>query len=169
MELNTMINALSTIHNGTWFTIKWRNTPSNVSASVIRNGHTLVKEVTSTVRKGIHYSHVSAVKEELFHKGQFTIDPRTGEVCYFFQPMASYWEWFVPNVILKHVDKNQFYLRLFTSPNKPKVQWYFDGRPVSADEVKANGWMQPSYWKEKEKPSVMTLKAQDIVSINGIF
>lgn len=169
MKLNSIIETLSGIHNGTWFTVKWRSTPSQVSASVARSGHTLTKEVTTTVRKGINYIHVSSVKEEMFHKGQFTTDPKTGEICYLLQPMASCWEWYIPNIMLRHVHNGEYYLRLFTSPNKPKVQWYYDGKPVSVDEVKANGWMQPAYWKLREKPAVMTIKAKDIVSINGIL
>lgn len=167
MKLQELEKSLSKIHNGTFFKITWRNTPSKVAASVHNNGHCLEKEVTTTVRKGIQYRNIKKVQETFIERGDFVVNPFTGKIELTIAPLADYWEWYIPKVILHHKNKDQYYLRLYTTINKPHVQWYFDGKPVTEKEVKENGWMQPSYWNvTPHGDPVMTVKVADIIKIN---
>ena len=92
------------------------------------------------------------------------MDPETGKT-YVFPEKLSWGEWVDgSDVLIKH--KEQYYVRLYTSPNKPVVQYFLDGIAIAADELKKRGILQPAYWNRENVEECMTLKVE---SINKIY
>ena len=54
---------------------------------------------------------------------------------------------------------------VYTATNQPKVQYYLDGQPISAKQLRDTGIMRNSYWKESESPVVMTIPVESILEI----
>ena len=165
MKLETLVKELNSKKNGTWFKIEWTtDLNGKLCAAAKREGYIVTKEVSTTVRKGIRYANMASVRERLISEGKFSVDPETGEICVF-PDKLSWGEWVDgSNVLIKH--KEQYYVRLYTSPNKPKVQYFLDGIAIAAEELKNKGLLQPAYWARENVEECMTLKVD---SVNKIY
>lgn len=165
MKLETLLKELNKKKNGTWFKIEWTtNLNGKLCAAAKREGHVVTKEVSTTVRKGIHYANMASVRKRLISEGKFLVDPETGET-YVFPEKLSWGEWVDgSDVLIKH--KDQYYVRLYTSPNKPKVKYFLDGAEIAADELKKKDLLQSAYWNRENVEECMTLKVD---SVNKIY
>lgn len=165
MKLETLVKELNRKKNGVWFKIEWTtDLNGKMCAAAKREGHVVTKEVSTTVRKGIRYANMASVRERLISEGKFLVDPETGET-YVFPEKLSWGEWVDDsNILIKH--KEQYYVRLYTSPNKPIVQYYLDGQIITANDLKDRGILQPSYWNRENVEECMTLKVD---SVNKIY
>jgi hypothetical protein len=165
MKLETLLKELDKKKNGVWFKIEWTtNLNGKLCAAAKREGHVVTKEVSTTVRKGIRYANMASVRERLISEGKFLVDPETGET-YVFPEKLSWGEWVDgSDVLIKH--KEQYYVRLYTSPNKPKVQYFLNGIAIAAEELKNKGLLQPAYWTREHVEECMTLKVD---SVNKIY
>ena len=165
MKLETLLKELNKKKNGTWFKIEWTtNLNGKLCAAAKREGHVITKEVSTTVRKGIHYANMASVRKRLISEGKFLVDPETGET-YVFPEKLSWGEWVDgSDVLIKH--KDQYYVRLYTSPNKPKVKYFLDGTEIAADELKKKDLLQSAYWNRENVEECMTLKVD---SVNKIY
>jgi hypothetical protein len=107
---------------------------------------------------------MASVKQRLISEGKFLVDPLDGSV-HVFPEKLSWGEWVDgSDVLIKH--KDQYYVRLYTSPNKPKVQYFLDGVAIAASELKKTGLLQPAYWASDGVSECMTLKVD---SVNKIY
>jgi hypothetical protein len=165
MKLETLLKELNKKKNGVWFKIEWTtDLNGKMCAAAKREGHIVTKEVSTTVRKGIRYANMASVRERLISEGKFLVDPETGKT-YVFPEKLSWGEWVEgSDVLIKH--KEQYYVRLYTSPNKPKVQYYLDGKLITASDLKSRNILQSAYWNRENVEECMTLKVD---SVNKIY
>ena len=165
MKLENLLKELNSKKNGVWFKIEWTtDLNSKLCAAAKREGHIVTKDVSTTVRKGIRYANMASVRERLISEGKFLVDPDTGDT-HVFPEKLSWGEWVEgSDVLIKH--KEQYYVRLYTSPNKPLVQYFLDGIKITAEELKSKGLLQPAYWNRENVEECMTLKVE---SINKIY
>lgn len=170
MELNEVIKILSKKQNGAYIKVKLcTEMTSRQTADSKKNGNIVVKETLTTVRKGVNYGNIKSVRERLMSQGKTAIDPKTGKetVIVGELPWGKYYK--NSKTIIEH--KGNYYLRLYTSPNKPKVEYYLNNKKISSDDLRKLDIMQPSYWKNKDsKDSVsaeecMTVKIENIKEI----
>lgn len=165
MKLENLVKELNAKKNGTWFKIEWTtDLNGKMCAAAKRAGHVVTKNVSTTVRKGIRYANMASVRERLISEGKFLVDPETGE-SYVFPEKLSWGEWVEgSDILIKH--KEQYYVRLYTSPNKPAIQYFLDGVAITANELKNMNILQPAYWTRENVEECMTLK---IESVNKIY
>lgn len=165
MELERLVKILDGKKNGVWFKIEWTtDLNGKLCAAAKREGHVVTKEVSTTVRKGIRYANMASVRERLISQGKFLVDPQTGDT-HVFPEKLSWGEWVEgSDILIKH--KDQYYVRLYTSPNKPKVQHFLDGIAITAEELKSKNILQPAYWNKDSVSECMTLKVD---SVNKIY
>jgi hypothetical protein len=164
MKLEALLKELNKKKKGTWFKIEWTtDLNGKLCAAAKREGYVVTKEVSTTVRKGIRYANMASVRKRLISEGKFHVDPETGETHVF--PEALSWgEWVDgSDVLIKH--KDQYYVRLYTSPNKPKVQYFLNGVAIAAEELKKRELLQPAYWNRENVEECMTLKVDSISRI----
>lgn len=165
MKLNDLLKELGTKRNGQFFKMKWiSNLENSVCAAAKKTGVVVTKEVISTVRKGIRYGNIKSVKEKFIQKGEFSIDPFTGEVVIF--PEKMHWGEYVEgleNLIIKH--NNNYYVRLYTTPNKSNVRYFLNGQEISKEDLQKTGILRNSYWTRKPVEECMTLRVDSIQKI----
>jgi hypothetical protein len=164
MKLEQLLKELNNKKNGVWFKIEWTtDLNGKLCAAAKREGHVVTKEVSTTVRKGIRYANMASVRKRFISEGKFLVDPETGET-HIFPEQLSWGEWVDgSDVLIKH--KEQYYVRLYTSPNKPKVKYFLDGVAIAADELRKLGLLQPSYWNNEKVQECMTLKVDSVDKI----
>ena len=165
MKLETLVKKLNEKKNGAWFKVEWSSDlGSKLCASAKREGVIVTKNVSTTVRKGIRYANMASVRKRLISEGKFLVDPKTGET-HVFPEKLSWGEWVEgSDILIRH--KGQYYVRLYTSPNKPHVQYFLNGSAISADELKKRNVLQPAYWNREEANECLTLK---VFSVNKIY
>lgn len=164
MKLEALLKELNKKKNGAWFKIEWTtDLNGKLCAAAKREGRVVTKKVSTTVRKGIRYANMSSVRKRLISEGKFHVDPKTGET-HVFSEALSWGEWVDgSDVLIKH--KDQYYVRLYTSPNKPKVQYFLDGIAIAAEELKKLELLQPAYWNRENVEECMTLKIDSVSRI----
>ena len=145
MNSNYVLVKLSRIPNGTWFKMGYvSDVPLLVSAQ--KAGHVVLKCTETTVRKGISYKNLKSVKTKIAEGYEYV----GGALQW------GHWKEGLEGLVIEHTDKSgkyKEYLRVYTSPNKPKVTYVMDGKVVSEQEVKDSGFVKPSYWNKKETPT----------------
>ena len=163
MNTQMIIDRLNQKQNGAFFNVR---TVSDIPmlAAAKRMGHTCYKETVMTVRKGISYKNMKAVKDKIALKvanGEITqaeIDALDHKL-----PWGA-WKAGSEGLIIEH--KGQNYVRLYSSPNKAKVRYFLDGVEVTYDALKNSGVVQPSYFNKSGEPmTAITLKAENIMVI----
>ena len=164
MKLENLLKELNKKQNGAWFKIEWTSDLNGkLCAAAKREGHVVTKHVSTTVRKGIRYANMRTARERLISEGKFLVDPQTGQTHVI--PDKVSWGEGVngSNVLIKH--KDQYYVRLYTSPNKPRIQYFLDGLAITAEELKTKGLLQPAYWNRDNVDECMTLKVDNVNKI----
>ena len=164
MQLEALVKELGKKKNGVWFKVEWTSDlNSKMCAAAKKQGHVVTKTVSTTVRKGIRYANIASVRERFISEGKFLVDPQTGET-HIFPEKLSWGEWVEgSDTLIKH--KDQYYVRLYTSPNKPVIQHFLDGVAIAAEELKKLGVMQPSYWSGDTLNECMTIKVDNVNKI----
>ena len=151
--MTDIIHKVTSLKRGAFVRVKYR---TDVQPSAKFKGHKIEKIVETTVRVGVSYSNLSAVKER-----RATETKPTG---------ASHVQWVrwsdgYRNIIKEKIsDPSQKYVTLATVPKggKTMVRWYIDGKPVSEEEVRAI--TIPSYWN-KPKLDVFDVKLENLISV----
>ena len=164
MQLEALVKELNKKKNGVWFKVEWMSDlNSKMCAAAKKQGHIVTKQVSTTGRKGIRYANIASVRERFIAEGKFLVDPHTGET-HIFPEKLSWGEWVDgSDVLIRH--KDQYYVRLYTSPNKPAVQYFLDGVAIAAEELKKLGVMQPAYWSNDTLGECMTIKVDNVSKI----
>lgn len=139
MNINMIIAKLNNKVKGSFFNCEWVG-DLPVKAAYKKQGILVHKASRATVRYGIAYSHMKSVQQKVVEGKNLTHE----------LPWGS-WVPGKEGILIQHTNKageTNLYLRLYTSPNKTKVQYYVNGKPVTKDELIALGYVQDSYWKK---------------------
>lgn len=148
-----MAKKLCSIPGGRFFRLRYA---SNVPlAAAYRNqGYTMQKVVDTTTRTGIQYDHIAGVV--------LNDDNST---------KANNFEWVVHNRIKHNVNtgKNYAVVAPISEGNNTKVTYILtepngNSRPITRDEAKQ--YTIASYWRDGDKPAVMTIALENIQRIN---
>lgn len=132
MNFNAIVSKLSQKNNGQFFKISWMSDVP-VSASAKRQGITVYKYTTGTVRKGIDYSAQKSVQLKV----------EKGKVLTHELPWGKWMDGH-EGLFIEH--KGKTYVRLYNTPNKFKSQFYVNGRPVDKEQLMNMGIVLSSYW-----------------------
>ena len=148
-----IIQQIASLKHGVFVRVKYR---TDVQPSAQFKGHKIEKIVETTVRVGVSYSNLSAVKER-----------RESESYVVKQKPVQWWRWSdgYRNIIKEKIsDPSQKYVTLATVPKggNTMVRWYIDGKPVSEEEVRAI--TIPSYWN-KPNLDVFDVKLENLISV----
>ena len=173
MKFEKLIQSLSTKRNGQWFKITWKTEPE-LNAKAKKDGHKVLKITTSTIRKGIQYSNTKSYKNKMLEKA-YEAGVCSNNYSNFKQiendttklPWGQ-WKKGYEKLIVEHTNKkdeyNQ-YLRIYTSPNKAKTQYFLNGNLVSKDYLKSLEIVQNSYWNKTEVTDTMTINIDNVLTI----
>lgn len=148
-----IIEKIKSLRHGAFVRIKYR---TEVKPSAKFKDYKIEKVVEATVRVGVSYSNLSAVKERRATMPQ-PIAPTH----------AQWWRWCdgYRNIIKEKIsDSSQKYITFATIPKGGNVRvcWYIDGRSVSEEEIRAI--TIPSYWN-KSNLGVFDVKLENIISV----
>lgn len=151
--MTDIIHKVTSLKHGAFVRVKYR---TDVQPSAKFKGHKIEKIVEMTVRVGVSYSNLSAVKER-----RATETKPTGP------SHVQWWRWSdgYRNIIKEKIsDPSQRYVTFATVPSggNTKVCWYIDGKSVSEEEVRAI--TVPSYW-HKSNLDVFDVKLENLISV----
>ncbi len=151
--MTDIIRKVASLKHGAFVRVKYR---TDVQPSAKFKGHKIEKIVETTVRVGVSYSNLSAVKER-----------RASEPYAIKQQPVQWWKWSdgYRNVIKEKIsDPSQRYVTFATVPSggNTRVYWYIDGKYVSEEEVRTI--TVPSYWN-KSNLDVFDVKLENLISI----
>ncbi len=148
-----IIHKVTSLKHGAFVRVKYR---TDVQPSAKFKSHKIEKIVETTVRVGVSYSNLSAVKER-----------RTTETKPTEPSHVQWWRWCegYRNIMKEKIsDPSQRYVTFATVPKggNTMVCWYIDGKPVSEEEVRAI--TIPSYWN-KPNLDVFDVKLENLISV----
>ena len=148
-----IIQQIASLKHGVFVRVKYR---TDVQPSAQFKGHKIEKIVETTVRVGVSYSNLSAVKER-----------RESESYVVKQKPVQWWRWSdgYRNIIKEKIsDPSQKYVTLATVPKggNTMVYWYIDGKSASEEEVRTI--TIPSYWN-KPNLDVFDVKLENLISV----
>lgn len=151
--MTDIIHKVTSLKHGAFVRVKYR---TDVQPSAKFKGHKIEKIVETTVRVGVSYSNLSAVKER-----RATETKPTGP------SHVQWWRWSdgYRNIIKEKIsDPSQRYVTFAAVPSggNTKVCWYIDGKSVSEEEVRAI--TIPSYWN-KTNLDVFDVKLENLISV----
>ena len=151
--MTDIIHKVTSLKHGAFVRVKYR---TDVQPSAKFKSHKIEKIVETTVRVGVSYPNLSAVKER-----RETETKPTGP------SHVQWWRWSdgYRNIIKEKIsDPSQKYVTLATVPKRGNtmVYWYIDGKPVSEEEVRAI--TIPSYWN-KPNLDVFDVKLENLISV----
>lgn len=147
------IRKVTSLKHGTFVRVKYR---TDVQPSAKFKNHKIEKIVEATVRVGVSYSNLSAVKERR------AIEPQATKPTH-----VQWWRWCegYRNIMKEKIsDPSQKYITFATVPNggNIKVCWYIDGKPASEEEIRAI--TTTSYWN-KTNLDVFDVKLENLISV----
>lgn len=155
MNINLLISKLNQKNKGQWFKAVWvSDVPLKASAK--RNSVVVNKMTYATVRYGIDYSNMKSTKKKV----QNGLTP-SHEL-----PWGK-WVDGKEGILIEHTNKNgdkNVYLRLYSSPNKSRVKYFLNGKPIEKEKLKALGYVQDSVWT-KSSSDCFTINVANISEI----
>lgn len=152
MNTNLLINTLGAKNNGAFFKIFYI-TDVSISAQAKRDGNVVIKCTTATVRKEINYDKMKSVQAKVAQ----------GKVLTHKLPFGN-WAEGHEGLLIEH--KGKTYVRLYNSPNKPKSDYFLNGRPIEKEKLKNMGIVLNSYWnKSSSVPDCITVNVANIQEI----
>ena len=151
--MTDIIHKVTSLKHGAFVRVKYR---TDVQPSAKFKGHKIEKIVETTVRVGVSYSNLSAVKERRATKTKPTGPSH-----------VQWWRWSdgYRNIIKEKIsDPSQKYVTLATVPKggNTMVYWYIDGKSASEEEVRTI--TIPSYWN-KPNLDVFDVKLENLISV----
>ena len=146
---------MENIKPGVFTRIKYKSDAS-LAAKAKKEGHTVTKIVEKTVRFGVNYYEIEAVKE----REAARTEPK--------KEMKQLYESLIPNTLYKHIEKESLYVQFATIPEGSNTvcEWLIDGQSATLDQVKESGYVINSYWnKTGDAPEVQKIKLENVISI----
>ena len=151
MNTNYLINSLSKKNNGAFFKISYI-TDVPMTAQAKRDGNVVIKYTTTTVRKEIDYDKMKSVQAKV----------EQGKVLTHELPWG-HWMAGHEGLLIEHKDK--IYVRLYNSPNKPKSDFFLNGKLIEKEKLKTLGLVLNSYWNKNEAFDCITVNTGNIQEI----
>lgn len=152
MNTNMILQTLKTINKGQWFKLSYVS-DLPLTAQARRDGYVVYKRCSMTARYGIQYRNIAKVQERFEDKADVKHE-------------LSWGQW-VPGhegTLIEH--KGAKYLRVYTSPNKSKNEYFVNGTAITKEGLMVLGIIQKSYWNRKGTvPDCMTIKVENIETI----
>lgn len=155
MNIETLLNQVQAKNKGAFFNIEYVNDlPLNAKAKKL--GIVATKTVINTVRYGIDYDHQKAVQNKIKNGKELTHELPWG--AWSTEPAEA-------GLIINH--KGNKYIRLYTSPNKPKVEYQVNGIPVSFNELRELDCLVNSFFNKKstERSDALTINIKNIINV----
>lgn len=152
MNTNLLLMKLSQKRNGQFFKMVWTS-DVKMTATARKQGIQAVKIVTSTVRKGIKYSNLKSVR---LASTQYELKSLDHSLPW------GFWKPGNEGLLIEHNNTN--YLRVYSTPNKPKSIYLLNGKEISKETLKNLGIVQESYWSTN-LPACFTIKVENIADI----
>ena len=154
--MNNIIEKVKSLRHGAFVRIKYR---TDIKPSAKFKDRKIEKIVEATVRVGISYSNLSAVKERR------AIEPQSIKPNH-----VQWWKWCegYRNIMKEKIsDPSQKYIAFATIPNggNVKVYWYINGKSASEEKVRAI--TIPSYWN-KSNLDVFDVKLENLISVGNL-
>ena len=151
--MTDIIHKVASLKHGAFVRVKYR---TEVQPSAKFKGHKIEKIVETTVRVGVSYSNLSAVKERR------AIETQPTKLTH-----VQWWRWCdgYHNIMKEKIsDPSQKYITFATVPSGGNVKtcWYIDGKSASEEEVRAI--TVPSYWN-KSNLDVFDVKVENLISV----
>lgn len=163
MTINDITTILSKKQNGAFIKVDYKSDVA-LTAAAQKSGHTAFKVVTTTIRKGVNYANLKSTKEKLAK-----VDG-SAEYAKVIKPLS--WGEYTKGhegLIIQHTPKSTgkltYYLRAYTSPNKPRSQYFLDGKAVTREYLQNSGLVKDSYWTPNKSDGVMNIKVENIIHI----
>ena len=153
MNITTLLSKLSDKRNGQWFKIEWM-TEVPLTARAKKNNQVVLKYTHSTMRKGISYKNIKRVQLKKLQENK--------ENDFEKLPWGN-WNPTFPGLLIEHKDKT--YVRLYTTPNKPKVTYYLNGRPIDVEKLKSLNIVPSGYFNKTEPADCITINVDNIQDI----
>ena len=151
--MTDIIHKVTSLKHGAFVRVKYR---TDIKPAAKFKDYKIYKIVEATVRVGVSYSNLSAVKER-----------KSAEVRPANTSHVQWWRWCegYRNIMKEKIsDPSQRYITFATVPNggNIKVLWYINGKSVPEEEVRAI--TIPSYWN-KPNLDVFDVKLENLISI----
>lgn len=148
-----VVEKVKSLKRGAFVRIKYC---TDVQPSAKFKNHKIEKIVEATVRVGVSYSNLSAVKERKAAEQQ---SAKSNHI--------QWWKWCegYRNIMKEKIsDPSQKYITFATVPNggNIKVYWYINGKSATEEEVLAI--TIPSYWN-KSNLDVFDVKLENLISV----
>lgn len=116
------------------------------------HAHVIEKRTSMTIRAGIDYDNLSAVKEKRANGDLPEVNNGL--------PWGS---WVCFPYLISHNDKH--YIRLYPKDGSIKSEYFLDGNPVDLDDVKGMLLVSELPKKDAPKPDCITVNLENIVEI----
>lgn len=139
MNINYANIKVQNIKAGQFFKMSYVTTVET-SAKAKKEGVTVLKRTIGTFRLGINYKNTKKAIAYAAEKGKDINE----------ESKLPWGQWKDDSKrIIVHTNKaGQYneYLRVYDTPNKPKIQYYINNRPVSKEELMKSGYVRASYF-----------------------
>lgn len=131
---------LDAYRKGTLIRCGWRSDISNAAAR--KQGVVVTKESEATVRLGINYSNIKAVKMARAEKGDI---PSTRRV--WFRHLED-----IPAIIehLENTEKKYLCMYPIAGGGNPRVKYFINGEETTKEALMLSGYVNASEWNKSE-------------------
>lgn len=157
MRKHEIIAAVNNTKKGAFTRIVYTSEPT-LSAAGKKSGVTIVKHTEKTVRIGVKYHNMEAVKVAEAAR----TEPK--------REVTPWCHWEVEDILAKHNTKEAYYLAVsyVNGGHHTKSEFYLNGEPITVEQLKETGYVVPSYFKQdREVPVTQKINIENIITIGG--
>ena len=157
MRKHEIIEAVNKTKKGAFTRIVYATEPTLSSAGK-KSGAVIVKHTEKTVRIGVKYHNMEAVKAAEAAR----VEPK--------REVTPWCHWEIEDVLAKHNTKDAYYLAVsyVNGGHHTKSEFYLNGEPITEEQLKETGYVVPSYFKNKEEvPVTQKINIDNIITIGG--
>lgn len=156
MKTEQIIKKVSEIPAGRFFRVRY-TTKVKLKAEYEKQGYTILKIVDTTTRTGVKYQNIAGV--ELKDK----FDEK--------QPRTNNWEWVVKDRIKHNTNTGKDYLVVapISKGSNTVVSYVLttpEGESYTIHEYDVKSiYSVPSYWKNGDKPAIMNITLENVLTV----
>ena len=157
MKKIEVLKAVDSIKKGSFTRIVYSSEPT-LSAAGKKAGVNVTKFTEKTVRIGVKYANMQAVKD--------TDAARTEPK----KEVTPWYHWEIEDILAKHNNKDAYYLAFsyVNEGHNTRTQYFLNGVEVTKEELRESGYVIPSYFKEdKDLPVTQRINIDNIIALGG--
>lgn len=141
MTFENVVTKLQNYNPGVFVRCGWQSNIGNARSR--KEGVVITKESEATVRLGINYSNIKAVKQARAEQTEENTKPRK----IWFRHLED-----APAIIQHLEDENKKYLCMYpiSKGGYPKVKYFLNGKEISKEALMLTGYVNPSEWNKSE-------------------